>query len=177
MFKLQVDEEIYFCLADPKYAQRMFFLINKDRDYLSQWLGWPKYSKQPSDYAEFAVLALKLYAEGKALPGCIEYRGVLVGAAGFNTIESPLKRAEIGYWLASDYQGRGIMTRVCRKLIDIAFNELQLEKVQLSAAEENLSSRAVAERLGMRLEGIITNAEAIDDRIVNHAVYGLLRSD
>lgn len=48
-----------------------------------------------------------------------------------------------------------------------------MDKIEISAATENLASRAVCERLGMKLEGIISNAENIDGRIVNHAVYSL----
>ncbi len=177
MFKLKVDEEISLCLENPMHAERMFHLIDLDRKYLSEWLAWPKYTNKPSDHADFSQHVLKQYAEGKALPCCIEYKGEIVGAAGLTVIEKHIKRGQIGYWLASSYQGKGIMTRACSKLIEIAFHELDLEKVQLSAAENNKSSRAVAQRLGMKLEGIITNAEAVGDRIVDLAVYGLRKSE
>ena len=42
-------------------------------------------------------------------------------------------------------------------------------------ATENLASRAICERLGMKLEGIISNAENLNGRIVDHAIYGLHR--
>ena len=48
-----------------------------------------------------------------------------------------------------------------------------MEKVQIAAADGNAKSRAVCERLGMKLEGIITNRERIGDRILNHAIYGI----
>jgi ribosomal-protein-serine acetyltransferase len=63
------------------------------------------------------------------------------------------------------------------KLIDIAFNEHMLEKVQLAAAKDNLASRAVAERCGMTLEGILTNREKVGDRILDHAIYGIHKSN
>ncbi|NRB70176.1 MAG: GNAT family N-acetyltransferase, partial [Vibrio sp.] len=50
-------------------------------------------------------------------------------------------------------------------------------KVQLSAAKDNLPSRRVAERVGMTLEGIITNEEKIGDRILDHAIYGIHRQN
>ncbi len=173
MFKLKIDEELSLCLISPMFADQMFNIIDKHRDTLSQWLSWPKHTKQPSDYAAFAQSELKRYAEGKALPCCIEYRGELVGAVGFNTIFPDTKRATVGYWLSPEYEGKGIMTRACQTLFELAFNELNLEKVQLSAAEGNQPSRSVAERLGMTLEGIITNSESLNGRIVDHAVYGL----
>ena len=73
-------------------------------------------------------------------------------------------------------QRRGIITKVCKHLINIAFNDLVMDKVQLTAAEYNLPSRAVAQGLGMALEGIVTNAENLNGHIVDHAVYGLLKA-
>lgn len=50
-----------------------------------------------------------------------------------------------------------------------------MEKVEISAAVENAASRAVCERLGCELEGIITRNENLNGRIVDHAIYGLER--
>jgi ribosomal-protein-serine acetyltransferase len=52
-----------------------------------------------------------------------------------------------------------------------------MQKVQMSVAVENTRSRAVCERLGMVLEGIITNEEKIGERILDHAIYGLYREN
>nr|WP_236798277.1 GNAT family protein [Aliivibrio fischeri] len=66
-----------------------------------------------------------------------------------------------------------IITRAVSKLIDIALTDLQLEKIQIAAGEHNLPSHKVCEYLGMTLEGIITNHENLNGRIINHAIYGL----
>jgi len=58
----------------------------------------------------------------------------------------------------------------------VAFIELSMSKVEISAAVENQASRSVCERLGFTLEGIITRAENLNGRIVDHAVYGLSRT-
>lgn len=106
----------------------------------------------------------------------IEYFNEIVGVTGYNTIHKDLKKVEIGYWLSSKQQGKGIITRSCNKLIQYAFNELDIEKVQISVAAENIKSRNVCERLGFKLEGIIKNSEKLHDKIVDHAVYGLYKN-
>lgn len=58
------------------------------------------------------------------------------------------KTAYIGYWLGEEFQGNGIMTKVAKTLTDYAFNELNLNKVEIRAAVENEKSRAIPERLG-----------------------------
>ena len=87
-----------------------------------------------------------------------------------------LKKVEMGYWVSEEYQGLGIITRSATTLIDMAFTDLGMLKVQISAAIENKASRKVCERLGLTLEGIITRAENINGRVVDHAVYGLSRT-
>jgi len=172
VFNIIVDEEINLTLADPKYATKMFQLIDDDRDYLSQWMSWPKLTTKVSDCEASAKRMLHDYADGKCLPCYIIYKGSLVGTASFNVIDRSLKRVEIGYWLSATYQGRGIVTRVCQQLITVARNDLDIQKIQISVAEENAPSRAVCERLEFDLEGMIKHAENINGRIVTHAIYG-----
>jgi ribosomal-protein-serine acetyltransferase len=50
-----------------------------------------------------------------------------------------------------------------------------MQKVQILIATGNLKSRAVCERLGIKLEGIVTNEEKVVDRILDHAIYGIHR--
>ncbi|OOF10420.1 ribosomal-protein-L7/L12-serine acetyltransferase, partial [Salinivibrio sp. MA427] len=92
------------------------------------------------------------------------------------TINQSLKKVEIGYWLSSLHQGKGIVNQAVAKLIELAFTQFGMEKVQISAATENTPSRKVCERLGFTLEGVIRRAENLNGRIVDHAIYGLDRA-
>lgn len=87
------------------------------------------------------------------------------------------RKTELGYWIAEDYQGRGIVTRAVRALIDHAFAVLNLNRVEIQAAQTNVRSRAIAEKLGFRLEGTLRQSEWADSRYLDHAVYGLLRAE
>ncbi|ROS01075.1 ribosomal-protein-serine acetyltransferase [Sinobacterium caligoides] len=173
MFKLSVDEEINLYLVSESFTDRYVVLVEENRDYLSEWLEWPRFCKTQSDFSAFVRASLHRYADGAGMNCAIEYRGEIVGSSGFNSINQLLKVAEIGYWLGEQYQGHGIITRVCRYLIDYALTELAMEKVQIAVAESNVSSRAVCERLNMRLEGVITNREKVGDKILDHAIYAI----
>ena len=76
-------------------------------------------------------------------------------------------------WLSENHQGNGIITRAVSKLIDVVFSDLGIEKIQISTGADNLPSRKVCERLDMKLEGIISNSEDLNGRIIDHAIYGL----
>ena len=173
MFKLVVDDEITLYLANDAFTERYVELVEENNEYLSEWLEWPRFCKSQNDFKEFVKESLHKYADGKAMTCAVEFRGQIVGNCGLNAIHHPLKMVEMGYWIGKQYQGNGIITRVCRYLIDYAFTKLGMEKVQIAAAENNRPSRAVCERLGMQLEGIITHREKVGDRILNHAIYGI----
>ena len=72
------------------------------------------------------------YADGKSMVCGIWFNDKLVRNASFNTINNELKKVEIGYWIKESAQGNGIITHVCKTLIEIAFNELKMQKVDAS---------------------------------------------
>ena len=177
MFIREVDESLELALVEPGFADRYFQLVEAEREYLGRWLVWPHNAHSSEYFLNFIVHSLQGYSEGKSLTCAIVYRGQLVGNASLNTIDRLLGKTDIGYWLSEQFQGKGIVTRAVSELLQIAFNELKLEKVEIAAAVENLASRKVAERLGFSLEGIIRRAENINGRVVDHAVYGLLADE
>ena len=64
------------------------------------------------------------------------------------------KKGEIGYWLSSNFQGNGIVTRSVTELCQYAFHELNLQYVDLIAAVQNGSSSRVAEHADFKLMGV-----------------------
>ncbi len=177
MFKLDVDNEIALVLIDYSMAEVFSEVATRNRDYLCQWLAWPRFCQSPQDFRLFIQRSLHDYADGKSLTCSVWYEGELVGNISFNEINDDLQRATMGYWLSESHQGKGIITRAANAMIEIGFEHLELEKIQLQAATMNLASRSVAERLGMNLEGIITRNEKIGDEYLDHAIYGLSRCE
>lgn len=172
-FTHTIDEELSLSLVQPCLAEKIYALVDRNREHLSPWLPWVKTTESVEQTHSWIKDSLKSFAEGNGMACAICLKGTIVGVIGFNEINQSLRRAKIGYWIASEYQNRGIITRACKHLIDHAFNELHVQKIEIAAAKENERSRAVCERLGMTLEGIITNAEKVEDRVYDHAVYAL----
>ncbi|HBV77756.1 MULTISPECIES: GNAT family N-acetyltransferase [Vibrio] len=177
MFVLEVDSELKLALIEPSFAKQYLDIVSSQQTYLSRWLAWPPYAKTEDFFLRFIRKSLLDYAEGKSMTCGILYQDNLVGNISFNTINHSLKMAEIGYWLSEVHQGKGIITRSVTKFIDIAFTDFGLEKVQIAAGVENQPSRSVCERLGMKLEGTISHRENLNGRIIDHAVYGLLKAE
>jgi ribosomal-protein-serine acetyltransferase len=81
---------------------------------------------------------------------------------------------EIGYWIRAAYEGRGHITRACRAMIDIGFQELGLHRIEIRAGLENARSRAVPERLGFTYEGIEREGSRGSRGFYDLAVYSSL---
>ena len=176
MFTLEVENGLELALVEPKFAPIYLDIVSKQREYLSEWLAWPPHGKDEEFFLSFIKKSLHDYADGKSLVCAMVYQDKVVGTVGFNNIDSGLQKVEIGYWLDKDFQGKGIVSKCVSKLIDYAFTELNMQKIQIAAAVDNLASRNVCERLGLKLEGIITRAENLNGKIVDHAIYGLTKT-
>ncbi|WP_066186146.1 MULTISPECIES: GNAT family N-acetyltransferase [Gracilibacillus] len=177
MFVYKIDEDLSLKLVELRDSTRIFSLTDRSRNYLREWLSWVDTTNKEEDTIAFIKICLQGFAENKSLNAAILFKGEIVGVAGFNHLDWSNRIAYIGYWLAEDYQGNGIMTKVAKALTDYAFRELKLNKVEIRAAAENDKSRSIPERLGFTYEGHIRQAEWLYDHYVDHVIYGVLREE
>lgn len=177
MFRLEVDEEIIIRHVQETDAKAVFELTDSSRTNLREWLPWVDATKSVRDSLTFIQLALDAYEAKRGLNCGVFYHGQLAGMVSYNTIDWQNRTAHIGYWLGTDFQGYGIMTRAVQGLIDYGFFELDLNRMEIRAAVENEKSRAIPKRIGFTEEGLIRQAEWLYDHFVNHTVYGLLRTE
>ncbi len=87
------------------------------------------------------------------------------------------RRAEIGYWIGKEFEGKGIVTTACREMITYAFQDLRMNRIDLRSMVNNHRSRAVAERLGFKLEGILRQQAILRGEPLDMAMYSLLRDE
>ena len=69
------------------------------------------------------------------------------------------------------------MTAVVSALLDHAFYEWELHRVEIHCAPENARSRAIPERLGFREEARLREAELVGGSYLDSVVYGLLEEE
>jgi RimJ/RimL family protein N-acetyltransferase len=102
----------------------------------------------------------------------------LIGVVSADNLElGATHKAEIGYWLAKPYWGKGIMTDAVKTFVGYAFGELQLLRLTAHVFEFNASSARVLEKNGFRLEGRLRKHFRKDDELLDARLYGLLKED
>ena len=174
MFSCDVGGGVSLTLIDKGDAEELFALVDDSRMYLRDWLPWVDAHASVEDTHTFIASSQKQYADGNGFQCCIRHQDKIVGVIGFHRIDWFHKHAEIGYWLAEHAQGRGIMTRCCRALVDFAFKDYKLHRIEIIAAVANKKSRAIPERLGFTYEGTLRGKEWLNDHFVDGAVYSML---
>jgi ribosomal-protein-serine acetyltransferase len=177
MFYYPVNDNIRLKLLTVQDAVEVFALTDTSRHHLRQWLPWVDETKTADDTRSFIQTTLNQFAENNGFHAGIWYKGQLAGCVGLHGIHWSNRHTSIGYWLAERFQGHGIMTQSVRAVVDIAFRDYKLNRIEIRAAVDNLKSRAIPERLGFQNEGCIRQAEWIYDHFVDHIVYGMLAQD
>lgn len=155
-------------------AQALYALIDANREHLRPWMIWEHTTKSVDDTRTYIQTCLDdpVSIEGNGM----FVDGELAGGIGLD-IDTLSNSGEIGYWLAKRYEGRGIVTRACERFFDMAFDELGLHRMELQAASDNVRSRAVAGRLGMREEGVWRDGIRIADGYLDSVGYGILEDE
>lgn len=174
MFCLSVDPEIELCLFEDRHAEALFKLVDQNRIYLREWLPWLDANTSVDDTKTFIKSTLEQFAGNNGFQCGILYKNHLVGVIGYHKIDWANRAAGIGYWLSADAQGQGIITRACRCLVNYAFTELKLNRIEIRCATGNHKSCAIPHRLGFTKEGIHHQAEWLYDHYVDHVIYSVL---
>lgn len=172
--KFKVDSEVELQIMQHHHAEPLYKLIVANRAVLGEWLPWVEGSLSSQDTLDFIDTTIAQFKDNKGFQSVIFVNGSIAGAIGFHAIDWAHLKCSLGYWLAGDFQGRGVMTRACKFIVSYAFEHYQLHRVEIRCGEGNLRSRAIPQRLGFQLEGLARECEKIGDRYVSHAVYGML---
>jgi RimJ/RimL family protein N-acetyltransferase len=100
--------------------------------------------------------------------------GQLIGNAGIRIKTAGGHEADIGYELDPQHWGQGYASEAARALVRFGFEELHLHRISAHCLAENVASVRVLEKLGMRLEGRLRDAEHFKGRYWDTLHYAIL---
>jgi RimJ/RimL family protein N-acetyltransferase len=143
---------------------------------LRRWMRWAEQASLESTQA-FAEEAERRWNEGLSYTFAVRDADGVVGGFGLDIHAGEGRIGELGYWIRTDRASRGYATEAGQALIDFAFAELGLYRLELRAGVDNLASQRVAEKLGFRREGRLRRGCAHGRTGYDCYVFGLLATD
>ena len=143
---------------------------------VAKWLtnGFPHPYTQEDGKAYLSMIAndnpLKVFA--------IEVGGEAVGSIGiFPQSDIHEKNAEMGYWLAEEYWGQGIMPKVIQEIVEYGFRTFDIIRIFARPFSTNLKSQRVLEKAGFTLEARLKKALFKNGEFLDELIYAKLMSD
>jgi ribosomal-protein-serine acetyltransferase len=137
-----------------RHAEEFAAHMDRAREHIRPWVGASFVTEGP----EAARATLLRYAERQAADGPrlfgIWADGTLRGGVMFTAFDAASGSCELGCWLEPGTEGRGLVTQACGILLHHAFRERGMHRAAWQCRADNVRSAAVAERLGMTLEGV-----------------------
>lgn len=176
--KIQIDDDTYLREVQDSDALDIFRAIDSGREHLGRWLPFVAMTLSESDSEEFVRSVTSAPIQSKEFVFIINLGGCFAGLIGFKTTDRANRKTEIGYWLALQATGKGIVTKSVSALLRFAFSELGMNRVQIKCATANEKSKNIPKRLGFSFEGIERDGELLSDgKFTDIEVYSILKHE
>jgi RimJ/RimL family protein N-acetyltransferase len=174
--KIAVNEQAHLSEFRPSDKPALVGHLN-DRDIYDRTLRIPFPYTDASAEEWLALVAQSTQQQGRPVHFAIRTADdALIGGCGFDGLQvGKSHRAEVGYWLAKPYWGRGIMTAVVRRLCRHAFDEFGLVKITAHVFPHNPASARVLAKCGFEEEGFLRKHFAKEGQLLDGRMFGLLR--
>ena len=101
----------------------------------------------------------------------------MVGLCGFSRINPHFRLGEIGFGIAQAHWGSGFATESTSALIRQGFDVLKLHRIEAHCSVENIASKRVLEKAGMRFEGVLRERLPIGEGFHDMFSYAILETD
>jgi ribosomal-protein-serine acetyltransferase len=177
MFEKQIQDGVFLRLLEARHAPEVYAVVDRERAYLRKWLPWVDLTNEVEYTANFIRVSLEQFAREEGLAAGIWLGSEFAGGIGTHKIDWLNRKVEIGYWIASRYQGRGIVTAASGAMTAYAFDELNLNRIEIHCATGNEKSCAIPKRLGFQFEGVRREGQLVNGSYLDINVFSMLRRE
>lgn len=144
----------------------------KVQDNLRDGLPYP-YTEQ--DGAEY-IQAMLSADENNTFAFAVTADDKAIGSISVFRQENIHRRtAELGYYIAEEFWGKGIMTEAIKQICDHVFQNSDIIRIFAEPFAENKASCRVLEKAGFQLEGILKSAAIKNGKIIDMKMYSLIK--
>jgi len=177
MFLARLRPDLDLRLLEERHAATVFALVDRDREYLREWLPWVDSTLRQEDSLSFIRASLEQFASNSGFAAGVWWNEQFVGVVGTHKIDWLNRKVELGYWLGKNFQGQGIMTDASRAAVTHLLVEMDLNRVTIQCATGNAKSCAIPRRLGFSLEGTLRDGQLLNGRYEDLLMFAMLRRD
>ena len=134
--------------------------------------------RHPYTLADAEAYLLERVVEPMRMMFCIDVGGEAIGGIGLHPGDDINRlTAELGYWIAEPFWGRGIATAAVRAIVPYGFEQQPLERIEAYAFANNPASARVLEKGGFIYEGRLRRNVIKEGEILDSLLYARLRGD
>lgn len=176
-FNVYIENDLYLVYPEVRMAKELFELIDSDRDHLRQFMD---FVDNVADYtSQEDYIRMKLGGAAKQTDALffITNGDKIIGGTDFHRIDWFSKQAEIGYWIHSNYENKGIISKTVKKLCEYAFFCLELNRLTIVVDVDNVSSNKVALKNGFTFVGTQKEDRVVHGKLRDINYYYLLKRD
>lgn len=174
---LPVNENIQLRTLESGDAKELFDVMRKNDSHLRQWLGWLDDDKSVADVESYINGSRERLASKDGIDFAIFENNKMIGGIALHPIDLAHKKTSVMYWLDEGSQGKGTMLDSLKVVIAYVFDELKLNRIEISCAVENSKSSALPKKLGFTFEGIAREGNWLYDHFVDLETYSLLAQE
>ena len=177
MEQLIVNDKIKLEYLKFTHAFQVYQAIDRNRTFLSPWLPFIEDTDTQEDTEAF-IRSVNLKPAGERDEVfVIWYENRFAGLIGYKDVDRVNLKTEIGYWLIEAMTGKGIMTLATKSLIDFAFTNMDMNRIEIRCGVGNFKSSAVPKRIGFQFEGIAREGEKHQNKYIDLEVYSCLKKE
>lgn len=162
-YKIVSDRLIIRCY-EPADVYQLNEKTNRSKNHLGNWLSWSRDAPFTIEQHIDTIRRMRSMFDSDQdyTMGIFDKEnGELYGGSGLHKVSS--REYHIGYWIDVEHQKKGIITETVKALTQVGLFVNQLDFVQVCNAKENISSRAIPEKLGFKLEATLRKRLKIDE--------------
>ncbi|MEU9170229.1 GNAT family protein [Streptomyces sp. NPDC048420] len=154
MYAISLGEDAELRPLEPWHAEEFFAHLERGREFINRFIPFGETAIDVPSARDMLQRYADLRAADNASLHGLWLEGKLVGGVLFLNFDAENANCEVGCWLEPAGTGRGLVTRAMRVLLDFAFEQRGMHRVEWIAAVDNQASLNVARRLGMTKEGV-----------------------
>lgn len=156
------DAEVLAGLVSRNRAFLAPWDLVRDEEYFTVDGQAQRIERALGEHERGAICPYVILADGGEVVGCITLDGIERG---------PVQSCHLGYWVDEEHNGRGLATAAVAHMLGVAFDELELHRVQAATLPHNAASQRVLERNGFERIGLARGYLRIAGRWQDHILF------